>query len=173
MTPLVDPDLDAAPHDADDASALQRVEPAYVHVLRLRQALAMIGPLIGAMVVEWFVLTEIGWTGILALPAVLLAILAIVVVPARKYNHLGYALTDRWLRVARGHLFHVDTVVPLVRVQHIDVDRGPLDRLFGTAALVVHTAGTHNSIVTLPGLSPDTASAIRDSIRTRIVTDPE
>ena len=77
------------------------------------------------------------------------------------------------LQVVRGWLFHTDTIVPLVRVQHIDVTRGPLDKLFGTATLVVHTAGTHNSIVTLPGLSPGKASAIRDEIRQHIRSDFE
>ena len=57
------------------------------------------------------------------------------------------------------------TVVPFVRVQHIDVTRGPFDKMFGTASLVVHTAGTHNSIVTLPGLSPERAAEIREAIR--------
>ena len=75
------------------------------------------------------------------------------------------------LQVVRGWLFHVDTVVPLVRVQHIDVTRGPLEKMFGVATLVVHTAGTHNSIVTLPGLAPERAAAIRDIIREHVRTD--
>ena len=59
------------------------------------------------------------------------------------------------------------------RVQHIDVTRGPLDKMFGTASLVVHTAGTHNSIVILPGLAPEKASDIRDEIRRHIRSDFE
>jgi vacuolar-type H+-ATPase subunit F/Vma7 len=35
----------------------------------------------------------------------------------------------------------------------------------------VHTAGTHNSIVTVPGLAPDRASEIRDIIREQVRTD--
>ena len=73
--------------------------------------------------------------------------------------------------MVRGWLFHIDTIVPFVRVQHIDVTRGPLDKMFGTATLVVHTAGTHNSIVSLPGLSPERAAEIRDIIREHIRTD--
>ena len=64
-------------------------------------------------------------------------------------------------------------VAPGEVVQHIDVLRGPVDKLFGTASLVVHTAGTHNSIVTLPGLSPDRAAEIRDDIRGSIRSDFE
>ena len=51
---------------------------------------------------------------------------------------------------------------------------GRLQRLqwvLGVATLVVHTAGTHNSIVTLPGLSPERAAEIRDIIREHVRTD--
>ena len=41
------------------------------------------------------------------------------------------------------------------------------------ASLVVHTAGTHNSIVTLPGLSPERAAEIREAIRSEIRADAE
>lgn len=75
--------------------------------------------------------------------------------------------------MVRGWLFHTDTIVPFVRVQHLDVTRGPLDKLFGTATLVVHTAGTRNSIVTVPGLAPGRAAEIRDIIREHIRTDFE
>ena len=71
----------------------------------------------------------------------------------------------------RGWLIRVDTMVPFVRVQHIDVTRGPLDNLFGTATLVVHTSGTHNSVVILPGLSPERAGEIRDILRQHVRTD--
>jgi len=77
------------------------------------------------------------------------------------------------LRTVRGWLFHTDTVVPFVRVQHIDVTRGPIDKMFGTASLVVHTAGTHNSVVVLPGLAPERAAEIRDAIRAEIRADAE
>ena len=90
--------------------------------------------------------------------------------PDRIYRPLGYAIDGRLLPTVRGWLFHTDTVVPFVRVQHIDVTRGPVDKMFGTATLVVHTAGTHNSIVTLPGLAPERAAPIRDIIREHVPT---
>ena len=90
--------------------------------------------------------------------------------PAERLHPL-FLLTGQVLQVLRGWLFHTDTVVPLVRVQHLDVTRGPLDKLFGTASLVIHTAGTHNSIVALPGLSPERAAELRDAIRQHVRTD--
>ena len=96
---------------------------------------------------------------------------SLVTAPQRIHARLRYRLTARFLQVMRGWLVHTDTIVPLVRVQHLDVTRGPLDKMFGTSTLVVHTAGTHNSIVTLPGLSPERAAEIRDIIREHVRTD--
>ncbi|MGH6707049.1 MAG: PH domain-containing protein, partial [Sphingomicrobium sp.] len=109
------------------------------------------------------------------LPAIigLFGLSGIAVAPDRIYRRLGYAIDGQLLRTVRGWVFHTDTVVPFVRVQHIDVTRGPVDKMFGTASLVVHTAGTHNSVVVLPGLSPERAAEIREAIRGEIRADVE
>jgi len=101
----------------------------------------------------------------------LIGVAVIILAPDRIYQRLRYGLTERLLQVARGWLFHTDTIVPFVRVQHLDVTRGPLDKMFGTATLIIHTAGTRNSIVTVPGLAPGRAAEIRDIIREHIRTD--
>jgi uncharacterized protein len=152
---------------------LLAVEPGYRNVLRARIALFW-GPLaLGAIIFDQRMLPGRQLHGALTVAVPLLALIAIVAAPQRIYRRLGYRLTDRLLQSVRGWLFHVDTLVPFVRVQHIDVTRGPLDKMFGTASLVVHTAGTHNSIVTVNGLAPDTASEIRDTIREHIRSDFE
>ncbi len=80
-------------------------------------------------------------------------------------------MADERLRVVRGLLFHSDTVVPFGRVQHIDVDQGPLERAYDIATLTVHTAGSHNASVHLPGLKHGDALAMRDAIRAAIRRD--
>ena len=155
------------------AETIQPVEPGYRHVLRLGAAIFWTPFFIGSLVVDRLILVELPIAGLAPVLVGLIAFSGIVVAPDRIYRRLGYSIGSGLLRVVRGWLFHTDTIVPFVRVQHIDVKRGPLDKLFGTASLVVHTAGTHNSIVTLPGLSPDRAAEIRDNIRGSIRTDFE
>ena len=77
-------------------------------------------------------------------------------------------MTGDRLRVVRGIWFRSDTVVPFGRVQHIDVDRGPIERYFDLATLTLHTAGSHNASVHLPGLQHDRALAMREEIRAHI-----
>lgn len=160
---------DGAPFDP----GLERVEPAYRNVVRVQLALTWVPLAIAAIVGDALLLPGTAFRCLPTVLAMLLSVLVIVIVPARKYRRIGYALSGRTIRIVRGYLLHIDTVVPFVRVQHIDVARGPIERMFGVASLVVHTAGTHNSIVTLPGLAPDSAATIRDTIRGHIRSDFE
>jgi len=124
-----------------------------------------------SLIIDRVLLARGAGGGLLPVAILGAAAIAVALVPQRIYRRLRYRLTGQLLQVLRGWLFHTDTVVPLVRVQHLDVIRGPLDKVFGTATLVVHTAGTHNSTVSLPGLAPDRATEIRDIIREHVRTD--
>jgi len=158
MTPEADPPL-------------LPVEPSYRHVLRVGVALSWLPLAIGAVVADKLLLDGTPWRGLPSVAVPLLAMFAIIFIPQRTYRRLRYRLTERMLQSVHGWMFHTDTLVPFVRVQHLDVKRGPLDKFFGTASLVVHTAGTHNSIVTVNGLSPDRAAEIRDIIREHVRSD--
>lgn len=161
-----------APDALNAAEGLDPVDPAYGHVLRIATALNMIPLAIGASVLDYFVMPAIGGPyGLVTALAWLLAILAIATFPSRRVARWGFKIGEGQLRVARGWLFRTDTIVPFVRVQHIDVGQGPIERWFGLSHLVVHTSGTHNSTVTLPGLHADLAAAMRETIRRHIQTD--
>jgi membrane protein YdbS with pleckstrin-like domain len=168
-------DTSAPPTDSDAfnaAEGLDSVEPAYRHVLRATMALNLLPLAIGASVADFLLMPQIGGPyGLITVAAGLLAIVAIVAVPARRVTRWGYSMGESQLRVARGWLFRTDTIVPFVRVQHIDVGQGPVERWFGLSHLIVHTSGTHNSTVTLPGLSADRAAAMRETIRRHIHSD--
>jgi membrane protein YdbS with pleckstrin-like domain len=153
------------------ASHLQPVAPGYKNVLRVRLFFFWAILSVAAAIGDRVLLIDEPIYGLLSVAVPAFGLLSVATVPQRIYRRLRYGLTERLLQVVRGWLFHVDTIVPLVRVQHIDVTRGPLDKMFGTAQLVVHTAGTHNSIVTVPGLEPDQAIHIRDVIRDHVRTD--
>ena len=151
--------------------ALEPVEPGYKNVLRVRFLIFWLGVWAAAAVFDRVALQETQFADLPTVAVFVIAAAGVLAAPQRIYRRLHYRLTEKLLQVVRGWLFHVDTVVPLVRVQHIDVTRGPLEKLFGVATLVVHTAGTHNSIVTLPGLAPERAAQIRDIIREHVRTD--
>ena len=160
------------PHALNAAEGLDSVDPAYTHVLRVTTLFNMLPIAIGATLLDLFVVREVGGPyGLLSVLAWLLGAIAFVTFPARRAQRWGFKIGEGQLRVARGWLFRTDTIVPFVRVQHIDVGQGPVERWFGLSHLVVHTSGTHNSTVTLPGLHADLAAAMRETIRRQIQTD--
>ncbi len=94
-------------------------------MLRIQWALLMLPLAIGAIVMDLLILRRNGlqW-GFLSVAFVLLALLTIIVTASRQHSRWGYRLGEDDLRVARGYAFHTDTLVPFVRVQHIDVGQG-------------------------------------------------
>ena len=152
----------------DAADDLTPLDPAYKTLLRVQLAIAAL-ILLGAATIAEVAIP--GWTGVVWLPALAVAAYALIRVPLRRYHARGYSLAGERLRVVRGVIFRSDTVVPFGRVQHIDVGQGPLERVFHLATLTVHTAGTHNASVALPGLSHGDAVAMREEIRAAIRRD--
>jgi len=153
----------------DDDGELTRLHPNYAKALRLRTVMTAIPFLVAALVVE-AVLRDKALLppGLIAGTVLVIALALVIRIPQSRYNARGYQISADRLRVVRGLLWRSDTVVPFGRVQHIDVDQGPLDRFFGIATLTLHTAGNHNASVSLPGLGEELARTMREDIRARI-----
>lgn len=150
----------------DDNGALTPLHPHHVKLLRAQAAIMAVPFTIGALVLE--VAADRVPTGAIILPVLLIAAWAVLRVPLRRHAARGYDMSADRLRVVRGLWFRSDTVVPFGRVQHIDINQGALERAFGLATLTVHTAGTHNASVSLPGLAEPAAAAMREAIRAHI-----
>jgi membrane protein YdbS with pleckstrin-like domain len=84
--------------------------------------------------------------------------------PPAAWRHASWRLDVRGLEIRRGVVWREVVNVPRSRVQHTDVSQGPLERRFGLATLVVHTAGTEHAATQLPGLEHGTAMIIRDHL---------
>jgi len=80
------------------------------------------------------------------------------------YRYTRWQLDDDGLRVRKGRFWRSEVLVPRARVQHLDIERGPIERRFGLATLVVHTAGTRLNALRQPGFSEDTAAQLRDAL---------
>lgn len=92
--------------------------------------------------------------------------------PRLRYRYWSFELRPEELYLQRGVLNRVRTVVPLRRIQHLDVSQDLLEREFGLGRLIVHTAGSRSSDVVIPGLELDEAERIRDEVKRYILDDP-
>lgn len=84
--------------------------------------------------------------------------------PPRAYRAWGYRIDNRVLETRSGIVFHRARLLPLSRLQHVDIERGPFERMYGLASLVLHTAGTHSASILIPGLDADEALRLRDRL---------
>jgi len=103
----------------------------------------------------------------LTIPAGLTALFVVlgVVHAILRYRSWQYIVGDDALYLERGVLTQVRTEVPLVRIQHVDSRRSAFERLVGLASTVVYTAGSRGADVTIPGLTPDDASDLRQQLK--------
>jgi len=156
----------------DDTPALAPLDRRFLNVLRWRGAIKGLILLVAAGVGELILADQGLPNGLAAGPALAIGLWLTLVAPSRKFAHWGFALDDRELQVAHGWLTRVHTIVPIGRVQHIDLSQGPVERACGVATVVLHTAGTDHSRVTVPGLSREAAEGVRDRIRAAIGASP-
>lgn len=127
----------------------------------------------GALTAFWlplpiYSLWQIMWGYGVAIPLTLALVLLCAVLGGwlnrRRARRVRYALLGEGLRIRRGLYFWQEIVLPRSRVQHLDLERGPIERHLGLATLVIHTAGTRMNAVRLAGLDEQRARALRDAL---------
>lgn len=165
--PPLPPALTSDPLDG----RVHRLDPRVVPCERLGGGLFLAGLALAALLGLVFL-----WLGgemprarvlfLAVLALVLLAGLAVLtwIHPQRKLAVSWWRLAPEGLVIRSGVWFQHLRTVPRARVQHTDVERGPIERRFDLATLVVYTAGHQDSEVRLEGLAHATAVAIRDRL---------
>jgi membrane protein YdbS with pleckstrin-like domain len=153
---------------------LQPLERGQLHAMRLSAAVFWSIAAVASVIPSWALSGEFDWLPIWAAPLVLVlgGLWSVAFAAPRRWARWGWAFTGKELHVASGWLTQRHTIVPAARVQHIDVTQGPVERMFGVATLVLHTAGTDNSAVHLPGITRAAAEEIRDAIRAKVSGEP-
>ena len=82
----------------------------------------------------------------------------------RRWKSTAWKLDATGLHLRRGRAWRREILVPRSRVQHLDIERGPIERHFGLATLIVHTAGTRRQAIRQAGLPDADAVALRDAL---------
>lgn len=152
------PEAPGAPEDG----RWQRLPPRARSLFTLSAAISSLVFVVGGLVAVGLLLPE-GAVKIAAAIAVLLLVpTAFVWMARKKYRYTFWRLDEEGFALRRGRFWCVDTRVPASRVQHLDLVRGPLERRFDLATLVIHTAGTRQSAVSVGGMDAGEAERLRD-----------
>ena len=82
-------------------------------------------------------------------------------VPALRWSRWRWDVADEGIDIRHGTVTIRRTLVPWIRVQHVDTRRGLLEQALDLSTVVVHTAaGSH----TIPLLDKGEAASLRDRI---------
>lgn len=140
---------------------MNRLHPRIQFVWALRSVL--LAALVAVPAGAGYVFFDLSELLVAAVPAGVL-LLGIAFAVAR-YRRWGYEIREDDIYLERGVVTQVRTVVPLVRIQHVDSRRGPIERLTGLASCVVYTAGSRGADVRIPGLTPTNADELRERLK--------
>ena len=170
LTPAVRPagsdeDADAPADDlavADLVGPRRTLDPTIQQVWLLQSVVPSL--ILGGVLAVAFAFLPVGdpWMGVVVAVAVVVVSAVFAVL---RYRSWSYELREDSLYLERGVLTNVSTVVPYVRIQHVDASRGPIERAFGLATTVVYTAGSRGADVSIPGLSPERAEDLQDRLK--------
>ena len=82
-------------------------------------------------------------------------------VPELRWRRWRWEVREHEIDIRHGTLAVTRTLVPMLRVQHVDTTRGLLQQWLGLATVVFHTAAGANEI---PALTVAEAGHVRDRI---------
>ncbi len=133
--------------------------PAARWLWRLEGVVPAVAALVCAGVLQGAVggtLALLGWVAAVAIGAV-----SIVAVPELRWRRWRWEVREHEIDIRRGTIAVTRTLVPMLRVQHVDTKRDLLQQWLGLATVVFHTAAGANQI---PALSVAEAGQVRDRI---------
>ncbi len=100
-----------------------------------------------------------GWLAVGAVAV--FTIFAAVIIPRLKMYYWRYEIHDHEIDIQHGIIIIRRTLIPMIRIQHVDTEHGPVMRYFGLATLRISTAATDHRI---PALSQEKAAELRGEI---------
>ena len=141
-----------------------RLDPRMLRVWYVSGVIAIVVVALAA-VAAWLAVWAAGgdvlWVYLAAGVLEVICVVDLAVSPRIQYATWRYDVTPTDVDLYRGVFVKKRTLVPLVRVQHVQTKQGPILRAHGLASVTVSTAGESFEI---PGLAEDEAAALRDRV---------
>jgi uncharacterized protein len=142
----------------------KRISPKALKVWRLHGVLQTLvlavlvaGTVVLTMIFDWPVWIMAAAIGVL----LLFTYLMIFFLPSMRWKRWRYEVREQEIELQRGLLIVKRTLVPMVRVQHVDTVQGPLLKRYNLSTITISTAATVHEI---PALDTGEADELRHSI---------
>lgn len=168
MENFTNPEIDIASLPDYEEVNFQAISRKY-----LVKSLIQTSSFMAVILIGWGALFYIQWT-----PYIFLILIAIFLWFGFSFWNIfklqqtyGFALREKDILYRRGFLTNKTTVVPFNRIQHVSTTRGILDKYLGITTLNIFTAGGSGSDIKIPGLTPDLALQMKESLSTKLTAD--
>ncbi len=135
---------------------------------RIAGVIAAIALTAAVMALESFVLApndiRLLTMGVLPALTALLSLGFALLWPGLSYRHWRWEVGPDRVTIQKGVVWRSRSLIPRVRIQHVDTRTSPLERWLGLSTLVIYTAGTHGSDAEIPGLAAADAEQLREEL---------
>lgn len=102
--------------------------------------------------------------------AVCIALYSLLLRPYLIYLYWFYKIDDRRVEIQRGFWFKSRSFIPILRIQHMDITTGPLQRYFQISDIELYTAGDTHTIKHIPR---EKVEEILESLNKKILESKE
>lgn len=92
------------------------------------------------------------------------SLLFALVFPSLRYRYWRWDVEPDRITIQKGVVWRSRSLIPRVRVQHVDTRTSPLQRWLGLSSLIIYTAGTRGADAEIPGLTRDDAERLREEL---------
>lgn len=94
-----------------------------------------------------------------------MCIIGVIVTPIFRYKRYRYCINEEKIDIIEGFWFITEEIAPIERVHQIEVNQGPIDRMFGLGKVTATTAG---GSVTIRFLEKECADKIANDLQASI-----
>ncbi|MDY7226076.1 PH domain-containing protein [Hyalangium rubrum] len=152
---------------------IERLTPGALTLFRLEGLIraGLYGLPVAGLALAMLVAEHLLWALLALCLAVVLALLLCLWYPSRAWRSWGYAVREHDLLITGGVLIHQVVSIPAGRIQHVDIQQGPIERALGLARVRVYTASGGGADGVIPGLALETADALRERLVRREAED--
>lgn len=147
---------------------MNRLDPRVTWIWRLGGLTIAVILTLGVAALESFVLLPRGLAPVgpfrLTAAVLVFALTFGLAWPSLRYRAWGWRVEPDRVLIRKGVLWRTRSLVPRVRIQHVDTRSSPLQRWLGLNTLTIYTAGTRGADVSIPGLEAREAEALREEL---------
>ena len=90
----------------------------------------------------------------------------------KAFNFKKFALRSKDVIYRSGLIWKKNVIIPFNRIQHCELNQGPIEKRFNLAELKIFTAGGQSSDMRIPGLRFERANQIKEYLVNQINEEP-